>query len=562
MTKEKSKRAAVYIRVSSDEAAKEGYSPQTQEEKAKEFIKTNGYKLDKNHIYIDLGHSGSTEKRPGLQRFLNDAENKEFEIVIVYRQDRFFRNLELLLNTIKRLRELGVEFKSITEPFDTSTPTGRAMFANAGVFAEWQREITLEARNEGMIRAMKEGKWLGGTPPYGYRINNKFLEIEPKEAKVVKMIFEWLVYEGLSQNKIQERINSMKIPTKQDILGRKKSVNAKYWWCKRTVGRMLRSRVYTGTFHYRKYKDYNRIRDIYTPKNNIRPKSDWIKVKVPVVISEELFVTAQKQMEENRNNSPRRTKRKYLFQHKIVCGHDGRKWQSACTTFPKKPHRKGVKYYFCPGTRKWATSKKCLSPTAVSESRIAPAVWEPVVSLLFEPEAIMKSLKKYQGQKSGKLEMEKRLKQVSKYLKTKEGQQKRLTQAFILGGINDEGKYKSDLEKIKDERARLLSEKTGLSQLLVDGEEKGKRIESIKTLYNKMKKGLESADYELKRLIIQKLVKEITIKDDEMDIEFQLPTLEFASSFRLRDSRRMDCPTKQTSFSLIIRTKLLPHNKK
>ena len=156
---------------------KQGYSPETQKEKTEELINTDGNQLDKEYIYSDLGCSGATDKRPGLQKLLTDARNDEFDIVYVYRMDRFFRNLRLLLNTVGELRDLGIEFKSVTEPFDTSTPTGRAMFANVGVFAEWMREVGLESRNEGMIKAMEEGKWLGGTPPYGYKLNKETQKI-------------------------------------------------------------------------------------------------------------------------------------------------------------------------------------------------------------------------------------------------------------------------------------------------------------------------------------------------------------------------------------------------
>jgi len=85
----KRKRAAVYIRLSSEEQAKEGYSPQTQKEKALEFI------IDEKHIYIDLGYSGATDKRPSPQRLLEDARKREFDVIVVYRLDRLFRNLRL-----------------------------------------------------------------------------------------------------------------------------------------------------------------------------------------------------------------------------------------------------------------------------------------------------------------------------------------------------------------------------------------------------------------------------------------------------------------------------------
>jgi len=81
---------------------------------------------------------------------LEDARKREFDVIVVYRLDRLFRNLRLLVNTAHELRELGIGLISVTEPFDTSTPTGRASLHLLGTMAEWQREVNLEARNEGL----------------------------------------------------------------------------------------------------------------------------------------------------------------------------------------------------------------------------------------------------------------------------------------------------------------------------------------------------------------------------------------------------------------------------
>lgn len=88
------KRAAIYIRLSLEEQAKEGYSPQTQREKALEFAKNNSFEVKERNIYVDLGYSGGTDKRPGLQRLLKDAKEKNFYVVIVYRLDRFLEILD------------------------------------------------------------------------------------------------------------------------------------------------------------------------------------------------------------------------------------------------------------------------------------------------------------------------------------------------------------------------------------------------------------------------------------------------------------------------------------
>lgn len=372
----KPKKAVIYVRCSSDETKKEGYSPDTQKNTAERAIDADGSKLNQECIYEDLGYSGGTDKRPGLQKLLEDARANKFDIIYVSRIDRFFRSLPLLIETMNELKSLGIEVKSATEPFDTTTPTGRAMFHMAGMFAEWQREIGLEARNEGMIKAMKAGKWLGGTAPYGYKLNKRTqkIEIDKKETSVVKMLFSWLVDDKLSEYKIQKKINSMKIPAKYDRLDRKKKTKSKFWWNRRTIGRILRNEIYTGTFYYRKRKHLGRVKG----ENNLRPKKDWIKVqdKNLRIVSTKLFERAQEQLRKNKKLSSRNTKRSYALQHKIVCGFDGYHYQCATRCYrSKKGKPRETKYYFCTGTRSYFTPKNCPAPT-ISESRILPPVWK------------------------------------------------------------------------------------------------------------------------------------------------------------------------------------------
>jgi len=135
------------------------------------------------------------------------------------------------VNTAHELRDLGILI-SVTEPFNTSTPTGRASLHLLGTMAEWQREVNLEARNEGALKAVKEGKWVGsGLPPFGYDFDPKTqrLKINEDEARVVRMVFEWLVSDGLTVYQIQKRLNEMKIPTKFDRIERKKKTGRGWW---------------------------------------------------------------------------------------------------------------------------------------------------------------------------------------------------------------------------------------------------------------------------------------------------------------------------------------------
>ena len=192
----------------------------------------------------------------------------------------------------------------------------------------------------GTLKAAQAGKWMGGTPPYGYKINReaKKLEIVPKEATVVKMIYDWLIKEKLSFYQIQQRINALNIPTKHDLLSKVKPSGSMCWWRKQTLARMFQNEIYSGTFWFRKYKNPTSAR---TPEN-LRPKDEWVSVPVPPVITKTQFELARKQIEENKKHSPRRTMREYLFAKKLHCGICG-----GVMVAQFRAGKTDVKFYIC-----------------------------------------------------------------------------------------------------------------------------------------------------------------------------------------------------------------------
>ena len=543
MAKELRKRAAIYIRCSSDEAKKEGYSPKTQREKLEEFVERNGWQLDKQHIYDeDIGFSGGSDKRPGLQRLLREARNKEFDIVVVYRLDRFFRNLRLLLNTLEELKTLGVDFKSATESFDTATLSGEVTLTALGMAADLVRKITMGSRNEGMIKAMKEGKWLGGTPTYGYRLNKETqkLEINEEEAAIVRMFFGWLIDDKLSEYKIQQKINAMKIPTKFDNLGRDKKTKSKCWWNRRAIGRILRNEIYTGIFYYRKYKYLGRVKG----QSNLRPREEWIKVEDPAlqIIKPELFEKALQQLKKNKEMSPRNTKQVYALQHKMVCGFDSYCYQCATRYYFNRHGHSETKYYFCSGNRGYFTPNRCSAPS-ISESRILPPVWEKLKETLENPKAVMQDLNDYLSRGNRKNQIQEELISIRNSLDSSDTSRERYAELYAEGSIKKEF-YDKKIQECERETERIRKEEKKLSQLLLTEEEKEKRTASARGLYRQLKEYFENdITYEIKRGILQRLVGKIIKTDDKLDIEFDLPFTYSPLQLTPKvcsDSRRMD----------------------
>lgn len=149
----KQARVAVYVRVSTADQTCAG-----QEHELREYAKNRGWKLER--IYSD-NISGVKSSRPALDAMLVDAKKRKFDRLLVWRIDRLGRSVSHLLEVLETLRALGIEFISLSEAIDTSTPTGKMVFTVLGAVAELERSITVERVRMGLENARRKGVRLG-----------------------------------------------------------------------------------------------------------------------------------------------------------------------------------------------------------------------------------------------------------------------------------------------------------------------------------------------------------------------------------------------------------------
>ena len=149
-------RAAIYARVST---ANNGQDPRVQTREMQEYCPRRGWTVVDE--YVDIGISGTKEKRPQLDRLLADAHRRRFDVVVVWRFDRFARSVSHLLRALENFQALGIEFVSLSEQLDTSTPTGKMVFTVLGAVAELERSLIVERVRAGLRNARAKGKRLG-----------------------------------------------------------------------------------------------------------------------------------------------------------------------------------------------------------------------------------------------------------------------------------------------------------------------------------------------------------------------------------------------------------------
>lgn len=176
----------IYVRVSTEEQAKEGISIDAQIERCKAFCQARGWKVFK--IYTDAGYSAGSLNRPALKDLINDINNKKLNILLVYKIDRFSRKLKDLISILEDIKEKGVNFTSVTEQIDTTTAMGEAFFQIIGVFAQLERGMVKERVELAFGKKINDGEALHRAP-LGYIYKNSKLVVNDKEAEKVKEIF-------------------------------------------------------------------------------------------------------------------------------------------------------------------------------------------------------------------------------------------------------------------------------------------------------------------------------------------------------------------------------------
>lgn len=181
------KRIAIYVRVSSQDQKNEGLSIEVQTKKLQDYSEVKDYWVFK--IYTDAGISAGSINRPAFKDMMGDAKNEKFDAILVYKLDRFSRNMVDMIYTLNDLNNYNVDFISLTESFDTTTAVGRAFMKIISIFSELEREQTME-RVEMVFSDKREQGLPSIPPPFGYKYNKKKCWVlEKKRADIVNQVY-------------------------------------------------------------------------------------------------------------------------------------------------------------------------------------------------------------------------------------------------------------------------------------------------------------------------------------------------------------------------------------
>ena len=481
------KQAVAYVRVSSA-TQEEKQTIDNQIEFATNYCKLNSIELQ--YIYRDDGVSGTLplEERPAGYELLQDARKEKFSLVLLFKLDRLGRATRVILNAVHELDSLGVKVRSMTEPFDTSDASGRFLLTILAGVADLERSNILQRMELGATRAAKEGKFLGGHAPYGYKITNDgFYEpnYEPiagfdmSEVDVVRMMFD-MILQGKSTNQIAVRFNNMGIPVASEIHGM--DVNLKFKWRNSTVHRMLRSPTYKGVYQYGTKK--------------------VITSTMPAIIPEETWEKVQERLAKNRSYIKGNVKHQYLLRGLIKCKHCGKVYTGS--------YSRTNGYYIDTGRHNYkrrGLTTKCFGKT-ISLPWIESKVWEYCLEYIRNPQLVVKSIEKEVSQSE---KIEKEISLIRSKIVSNGDNKQRLIDLYKNGLISMED-VSVEFEKVKQEKENLETELSTLQDEL----HKDKLMRQIDTAVDMLALLREKIDkpdvsFETKRTVVETMIDRIIL---------------------------------------------------
>jgi site-specific DNA recombinase len=202
----------LYIRVSTELQASEGYSLEAQQRQLEAFCVAHGWIVCPDHVYVDAGLSGKSTDRPQFQAMLASAKAGHIRRIVAMKLDRMARNVREFLATVDQLKSWDCDLVLVKESFDTGTPQGRFALTMFAAMAELEASTITERVMSGKAENAIKGGYNGSRVPYGYTYSAGIFTANPAQSPTVCEIFN-LFLAGVSLNGIVKTLNEKSIPT-------------------------------------------------------------------------------------------------------------------------------------------------------------------------------------------------------------------------------------------------------------------------------------------------------------------------------------------------------------
>lgn len=512
----KIQRVALYVRVSTQEQATDGYWIDSQMRLLNSYSEAQkdlGWQLSESRIYKDEWISGtsSVEERPALTRLKRDIINGEVDVILIYKLDRLFRKTSYLLEFWDFLKEYKVNLVSKSENIDMGSPSGALVVTMLGAIGEMEVSMIRDRTTEGKISKTLEGYYVQGASPFGYRKEfdgrgNK-LVIDQEEAKLIRKIFDLYVKDDMTTMSIRSYLNGLGIGTRYDREWPKQKVSENFIHYS-FVQKILTNEIYIGKCYTRKRetkKIDGKNRQVY------RDKKDWLCTPCPPIVDEDIFNLAQEKLSKGKVLHWRGEI--HTFTGLIKCGLCGK-------SYIHQRGGKGTSNYRCGGKNQSKVSETCKNP-AISEDKLLDLVWKQVSAIFDHPEEFIKSYLE---------KTEDRAETIKKYrlevLEINEEIQKldRLTTNAIRKQLEDEfhaKAYQSIIQENDGKKLSLEQRRAELEEKLKDMKSLDEMKEMIRKLAKIYQEEYRSLSLSSKTEYIRAVIDKVVLSPDEIKIVYK-----------------------------------------
>ena len=468
----------IYVRVSTEEQVKEGYSIRGQEQKLKDFARIKDWQI--HDVYIDEGISGKNiTARPEINRLIEDVKKGHVKNVLVFKIDRLTRSTSDLIYLIDLFNEHDCAFNSLMESIDTQTASGRMFLKIIGIFAEFERENIAERIILGRERKVNEGYTLCSyIASYGYERpeGQKIQTIHKEEAKIVREMFDWYVNEGVTLMEVGKRLNLRGVPTK---LGSK--------WTSGAVKNVIKNNNLVGEVRHH-YLDETRA---YTVKGQHEP-----------IISRELFDKAQYRLSKNRKMTGRKPpKEENYYAGFLICAQCGYK------LYPHNLYSK-----LADGTKRFLGNYGC-GNTTIAECNASDMSAIKLEKAFCE---YIKGIADFEGDNTLQLQEEEQKRQQARDLIAEYEEKARQLEAkarealdFYVTNVFTVEEYRKVKHRIEKDKQKICAE---IERLSVEAEEiVDNKLEIAKNLHENW----ERFSNKEKRMFLMQFVERIVVENEK-----------------------------------------------
>lgn len=508
-----------------------GDSIGNQIQMCKDYIDTH-YKNKKVEyiIYEDEGFSGGNTNRPRFQELLVDIKKEKFDILICYRLDRISRNVSDFSSTLDELQGYGVDFISIKEQFDTTSPMGRAMIYIASVFAQLERETIAERVKDNMVELAKAGKWSGGRTPLGYDSeSSSYIDDEgnerklvklvqnKEELKLVKLIYDTYLKEG-SLHKTEVYFSMNNIKSNKGVLLEKTSLkfilnNPIYAISTPELKEFLENdewNVFGKPDGIHSYLSYNKSKTATRNGKSTRvinEKSEWIAAmsNCKGIIPAETWIKVQKQFQNNKGSFPQISKtHTALLVGKMYCFHCDNYMHVEHGAISKKTGKK--RYYYGCSLKRRSHGTQCQNKN-LKTHEIDSLVLDSLKNLRKTKKEFITSIKKKNQAERKSKDLKAKLLQIDKQIQEKQNTLNKLVDKLAIAP-DIEDILIERIRSTKDEIKKLQQEKITHNKTIQTLSDTNLDLELISHLVDKCA-DIQNLDETEQKLIINVLIDKI-----------------------------------------------------